>query len=57
MCGICAGKAKVVLVNQINWVIVPKALETAEMCKKLMKDVFRTLQHLGCVFISGRTCK
>ena len=24
---------------------------------KLMQDVPRTLQHLECVFISGRTCK
>ena len=35
------GKAKVVLVNQTNWVISRKELEAADMCSKLMQD-------LGC---------
>ena len=42
------GKAKVVLVNQTNWVISPKKLEAAKMCSKLMQDVSKSLQHLGC---------
>ena len=42
------GKAKVVLVNQTNWVISRKELEAAEMCTKLMQDVSKSLQHLGC---------
>ena len=42
------GKAKVVLVNQTNWVISRKKLEAAEMCWKLMQDVSKSLQHLGC---------
>ena len=37
------GTAKVVLVNQTNSVILRKELEAAEMCTKLMQDVF-----LGC---------
>ena len=42
------GKAKVVLVNQTTWVISRKELEAAEMCTKLMQDVSKLLQHLGC---------
>ena len=42
------GKAKVVLVNQTNWVISRKELETAEMCTKLMQDVSKSLQYPGC---------
>ena len=40
------GKAKVVLVNQTNWIILHKELETAETCTKLMQDVTKLLQHL-----------
>ena len=39
------GKAKVVLVNQTNWVISRKELEAAEMCTKLMQDVSKSLQQ------------
>ena len=42
------GKAKVVLVNQTNWVISRKELEAAEMYTKLMQDLSKSLQHLGC---------
>ena len=42
------GKTKVVLVNQTNWVISRKELETADMCTKLMQDVSKSLQHPGC---------
>ena len=42
------GKAKVVLVNQTNWVISGKELVPAEMCTKLMRNVSKLLQHLGC---------
>ena len=42
------GKTKVVLVNQTNWVILRMELEAAETCKKLMQDVSKSLQHLGC---------
>ena len=45
------GKAKVVLVNQTNWVISCKELEATEMCSKLMQDVSKSLQHLGCSFL------
>ena len=45
------GEAKVVLVNQTNWVISRKDLEAAEMCSKLMQDVSKSLQHLGCSFL------
>ena len=42
------GKAKVVLVNQTNYVISRKELEAAEMSTKLRQDVSKLLQHLGC---------
>ena len=42
------GKAKVVLINQTNWVVSRKEVEAAEVCTKLMKDVSKLLQHLGC---------
>ena len=42
------GKAKVVWVNQTNWVILRKELKAAEMCSKLKKDVSKSLKHLGC---------
>ena len=41
-------KAKIVLVNQISWLISHKELEAAEMCSKLMQEVSKSLQHLGC---------
>ena len=45
------GEAKVVLVNQTDWVISRKDLEAAEMCSKLMQDVSKSLQHLECSFL------
>ena len=42
------GKAKVVLVNQTNWVISRQELEAAEMYTKLMQDVSKSMQHLAC---------
>ena len=42
------GNTKVVLVNQTNWFILHKELEVAEMCTKLIQDVSKSLQHLGC---------
>ena len=42
------GKAKVVSVNQTNWVISRKELEAAEICTKLMQDVSKSLQYLRC---------
>ena len=51
------GKAKVILVNQTNWVISRKKLEAAEMCTKLMQDVSKSLQHLGCSRHFWSDCK
>ena len=42
------GRAKVLLVNQFNWVISGQELEAIKMCTTLMQDVLKSLQHLGC---------
>ena len=42
------GKAKVILVNQVNWVISRKELEAAKMCAELMLQVSGSLRHFAC---------
>ena len=46
--GFLMGKSKVVLKNQVNWIISHKELEAAKLCAELMKDVSDSLKYLGC---------
>ena len=42
------GKSKIVLKNQVNWIISRNELEAAKLCAELMKDVSDLLNYLGC---------
>ena len=42
------GKSKVVLKNQVNWIILRKELEAAKLCSELMRNISDSLKYLGC---------
>ena len=46
--GFLMGKSKVVLKNQVNWIISRKELEAAKLCADLMRDISDSLKYLGC---------
>ena len=46
--GFLMGKSKVVLKNQVNWIISRKELEAAKLCAELMRDISDSLKYLGC---------
>ena len=46
--GFLIGKSKVVLTNQVNWIISCKELEAAKFCAELMRDLLDLLKHLSC---------
>ena len=46
--GFLMDKSKVVLTNQVNWIISCKELEPAKLCAELMRDLSDSLMDLGC---------
>ena len=46
--GFLMGKSKIILKNQVNWIILLKELEAAKLCAELMMDVWDLLKYLGC---------
>ena len=46
--GFLMGKSKVILKNQVNWIILCKELEAAKLCAELMRNISDLLKYLGC---------
>ena len=46
--GFLMGKSKVVIKNQVNWIISRKELEAANLCAELMRNISDSLKYRGC---------